>query len=494
MKINYPNMILTKSEGASDSERYLINKCQNTFLALWSYPNPFTTEKKGKELCDVLSIFENHIFIFSDKFCAFSNEGDIRIAWNRWYRHAVEAGANQVLGAERYIRANRQIFLDAKLTQPFPLSITIDENTHIHRIIVARGMREACIRHFNGGNGSLVINTDIIGKQHLYNIDRTGNPTESEKDPLFSIGIVSSRQQYIHVFDDFTLDCVMDELDTVSDFINYLEQKENLIALGKDFIADGEEEILGRYVATIENDKHCIVKKEELQEYQCFHFADLWTRYCQDPDRITKHMENSASYLWDELLEKAFRCMMNGTLRSMSHQDYQSQARLFYCFAKPCRVERRALANAFMDSYTLALQTIDLRSTEVNSFVRRISLESAGDTLITILWLHCPANESIDHFLLYRKKCLEAKILSHLSSARKYIHHIGIAKTLDVEREDSEDFIYVNANDFLDDSIEIQEATTFLNNQSNLLGRQAYSVHSEEYSSKTDISAIPYPW
>ena len=494
MTANYPSMILNKSEGASESERYLIRKCQSTFLSLWSYPNPFTTEKKGKELCDVLAVFENHIFILSDKFCSFRNEGDIRIAWNRWYRHAVEAGAKQILGAERYIRANGQIFLDVKLTQPFPLPITINKDTCIHRIIVARGVREACIRYFDGGTGSLLVNTGIVGHQHLYDIDRVGTPIGSKKDPLFSIGIVSSRQSYIHVFDDYTLDCVMDELDTVSDFINYLEQKEQLILSGKDFIADGEEEILGRYVGTTENGMHCIVKKSEAREYQCFHFSDFWLRYCQNPDRLVKIKENRSSYLWDALLEKAFRSMMDGTLRDMSHQDYKLQALLFYRFAKPCRVERRALANSFKESYASALREIGLRNSVINTFVRRMSLDSIKDTLITILWLYCPAEESIDNILLLRKKFLEAKVLSILPSARKYTYHIGIAKTLDIERENSEDFIYINANDFSDDCIEVQEAIAFLASQSELLGRQAYNVYSEEYSDKTDIADMPYPW
>ena len=70
-KVNYPEMILEKSDGASDSERYLIQKCQSTFMSLWSYPNLFTSEKKGKELCDVLALFGNHLFLFSDKFCVF---------------------------------------------------------------------------------------------------------------------------------------------------------------------------------------------------------------------------------------------------------------------------------------------------------------------------------------------------------------------------------------------------------------------------------------
>lgn len=50
-------------------------------------------KKATKELCDVLAVFQNNIFIFSDKFCVWKGDIDKRIAWNRWYRHAVEAGA-----------------------------------------------------------------------------------------------------------------------------------------------------------------------------------------------------------------------------------------------------------------------------------------------------------------------------------------------------------------------------------------------------------------
>ena len=293
MKINYPNMVLRKSEGATNSERYLIEKCENTFLSLWSYPNPFTTEKKGKELCDVLAVFQNHIFIFSDKFCVWKGDIDKRIAWNRWYRHAVEAGAKQILGAERYIKSNGEIFLDAKLTQRFPLPIEITSTTRIHRIIVARGAKDACVDFFNGGTGSLVVDTRIEGIHHLYEVDRDGAPVDTDAKPIFTIGLVMGRQNYFHVFDDYTLDHIMDDLDTVSDFIDYLEQKEKLIEAGKDIIAEGEEEILGRHLSTIENEQHCCVTISEFQNHQCFYFADFWQNYLQNPNRYVKQKANA---------------------------------------------------------------------------------------------------------------------------------------------------------------------------------------------------------
>lgn len=73
--------------------------CQNRFRALLgkagakgvleplSYPNVHTDEGRkkgkgdGKELCDLLVVFGNHVLIFSDKACAFPDHPDIKVAW-----------------------------------------------------------------------------------------------------------------------------------------------------------------------------------------------------------------------------------------------------------------------------------------------------------------------------------------------------------------------------------------------------------------------------
>ena len=46
----------------TDTEKRLSDLCNKTFLNLWSYTSPF--KEDGKEMCDVIAIFENHIFIF----------------------------------------------------------------------------------------------------------------------------------------------------------------------------------------------------------------------------------------------------------------------------------------------------------------------------------------------------------------------------------------------------------------------------------------------
>ena len=66
-----------RSEGTTASERYLVRLASHSFLSMWSYANPYTDEGRskakgdGKELCDLLVVFGNDIFIFSDKHCEF---------------------------------------------------------------------------------------------------------------------------------------------------------------------------------------------------------------------------------------------------------------------------------------------------------------------------------------------------------------------------------------------------------------------------------------
>ena len=58
-------MKITKSEEVTPTERLLADLCDRSFLKLWSYPNPFKEDKD--ELCDLLAVFENHVFIFFDR-------------------------------------------------------------------------------------------------------------------------------------------------------------------------------------------------------------------------------------------------------------------------------------------------------------------------------------------------------------------------------------------------------------------------------------------
>lgn len=102
-------MIIEKSEGVTPTEKLLANYCDNTFLKLWSYPNPYNENRD--ELCDLLAVFENHIFIFFDRenLTLEDKSKDPEVTWNRWKKKVVDAQVRTANGAEIYIKRTENI-------------------------------------------------------------------------------------------------------------------------------------------------------------------------------------------------------------------------------------------------------------------------------------------------------------------------------------------------------------------------------------------------
>jgi hypothetical protein len=60
-----PKAPIVKSSGVTPTERLLAELCERSFLRLWSYPNPY--KDHGKEICDLLAVFGDHVFTFFDR-------------------------------------------------------------------------------------------------------------------------------------------------------------------------------------------------------------------------------------------------------------------------------------------------------------------------------------------------------------------------------------------------------------------------------------------
>lgn len=158
---------ISRADGATDSERYLKKLCERTFLSLWSYPNVYrdqggSAKGDGKEVCDLLVVFENHVIIFSDKDCAFPDSGDLTKDWSRWFKKAVKKSVDQVWGAERWIRNHPdRLFVDRACKHEFPIDLPAPDEAVVHRIVVAHDSSDRCRRAFGGGSGSLIVDSTI---------------------------------------------------------------------------------------------------------------------------------------------------------------------------------------------------------------------------------------------------------------------------------------------------------------------------------------------
>ena len=238
MLYNRGMSLIEKSSGVTESERRLAQLAEGSFLSLWCYSNLFRDQGQksngdGKEICDLLVVFGDDIIIFSDKSCAFPNKSP-DLDWRRWLRKAVFEAAEQAYGAERWIlQFPHRIFLDKKCTLRFPVPLPPQDRTRVHRVVVALNAAERCKAFFGRGNGSLKVRPDVIGKSHL------GHP--------FTIGQLDPARGYVHVLDPFALDVVMREVNTASDFVDYLTKKERAITAGTFIEADGEEELVAYY-------------------------------------------------------------------------------------------------------------------------------------------------------------------------------------------------------------------------------------------------------
>jgi hypothetical protein len=228
-------MAIIKSVGVTRTERMLAEFCERSFLKLWSYPNPLKDD--GDEFCDLLAVFEGHVFIFFDRENRQLDNADKDplVSWQRWKRKTIDAQIRTAHGAERYIRSGRPLFLDRELKVPFP--IQIDPDTMIvHKIIVAHGAKEACER-FSDQNvfGSLGISYKA---------------TENESLSPFTIHI--DKDNPVHVFDSHNISIIFSELDTATDFAWYLDAKIEAVRSLDMLLYCGEEDLLAHYYANFD--------------------------------------------------------------------------------------------------------------------------------------------------------------------------------------------------------------------------------------------------
>ncbi|MCD9125775.1 SEC-C metal-binding domain-containing protein [Luteimonas fraxinea] len=314
-----------KSAGTTDSEKQLSELCDKTFLKLWSYPNLYTDEglsrnNQGKELCDLLCVFGGEVIIFSDKFISFSN-CDISIAWPRWFRRSIESSCRQIIGAEKWIREQgHRIFLDKRCIHQFPLEI-MNSGLRIHRVVVARNSKEVAENYFGGGSsGSLIVRSDLKGKDH-YNYP-------------FHVGMPLENGPYFHVLDDVSLHLILGELDTVSDLVDYLNLKEKAATSGQLRSAAGEEEILAFYMRSRKGAKNNLnlIPSSVRRKFPggVALVEGLWQELSESEEFREEKELSQVSYYWDELLQRiANHIILGDAIGSHSVVDHEKVLRLF---------------------------------------------------------------------------------------------------------------------------------------------------------------------
>ncbi|MFC1650150.1 YecA family protein [Candidatus Latescibacterota bacterium] len=291
-------MVIVKSEGLTSTERQLTSLCERSFLKLWSYPNPFKDDRK--ELCDLLAVFENHVFIFfaRENLSLNKKNKDPMVNWTRWKKKTIDNQTRTAHGAEKYIKSGRDIFLDKNLEVLFPIDFD-REKMVVHKIIIAHGAKEACEK-FSDENiyGSLGVSYDNLKYQSQF---------------PFTIKI--AKEKPVHVFDSHNLPIVLGELDTFFDFSSYLDAKIEAINSLEMLSYCGEEDLLAHYFQNFDETRNKHYIGTTLSDKNSIMIGEgAWKDFSESEVYRNRKKMDKVSYLWDDIIQRTCDYTLNDKL------------------------------------------------------------------------------------------------------------------------------------------------------------------------------------
>ncbi len=234
-------------EKGAKAEKIIHDLSIRTFFTDWCYPNP--PRPGGKELCDLLVVFDDTAIIWQIK--------DLKVDENGRYKQSeVDKNVRQLSGARRTL---------FNIKSPVKLS--------------------------NPRRGEELFDPSKIRNVHLISVlmgDGEG--------PLSFMDSV--KEFKVHVFTREFADIVLKELDTISDFTAYLAAKETLTE--KEIRIDGgEENLLGKYL-------HAGRNFDWMKNYDLIMIDDtVWPAIQKKPEFIAKKKLDQVSYAWDSMIERA---------------------------------------------------------------------------------------------------------------------------------------------------------------------------------------------
>jgi hypothetical protein len=362
----------------TESERLVNKLCEKVFLSLWTIASPIGKEA-GKELCDALVVFDNSIIIISVKDIKYKETEKIEIGWDRWNKTAIDKSIKQLKGAKRFLDDNNEVkSQDGKVTIQLP-----EKNIRIYFLL-----------------------TISLGSQR-------------------EVPVILPENEIVHFLDEYNLDTLFSELDTVADFIEYLQKKEDLLKKNKK-ITGSEEDILAFYL----HQNRSFPENGDL----LFFGDDLWKEVSNKEEYKIKKELDKISIFWDSLIEEFINLRDPSIVKIPGYFDPTNENIEFALrtLAKENRFSRRVLSQEFFDFH------------DHPEIVSRI-VESING----IIYVFLKAPISVER----RDRIAELSLRCYIAKSKMLDKNIfiGIATEDDISKGHSSDLVYFNFTKWTDD-------------------------------------------
>lgn len=286
--------------GFTPSEQFVTALCEQSFLKLWTHPNP--KGKKNKELCDCLIVCGPHIVIISVKECNYKDTGD-KTGLDRWIKSAVKKSAAQIWGAERWLETT----VEFERNDGRMVRLPAKEERIVHRVSVSLG-----------GAGKVPIKWGDLGNG------------------------------FVHVCNEKSIDVLLSALDTITDLVEFLTKSEKLINDGVCLMFDGGglEDLVALYLSW----GNSFEAPVDLPQQPDMLILDdsLWEYYSNSPKFDAKRKELEDSYNWDQLIENFTTDLLTNCMFDMHSKKVTDNELALVAMALQPRGHRANLAEAFM--------------------------------------------------------------------------------------------------------------------------------------------------
>lgn len=378
------------------TESYTAALARQTFLGLWSYPNPHRA--RGKEFADLLVIFGDDVIVFSDKATAFQS-CDLLVAWSRWYRETVTASVKQLTGAVRHLTAlGGTIYVDPSASSALPFSLPPVEQRRLHLVGVVHPDRRPGVSpaSFEG----LKFDSRVAGGELP-----------------FRVGPIVTNGLFVHIVQGTSLAILLEELDTVSDFVTYLRHRETAIKKTPADLTFDEPDFLALALESYGANVWAPIELPSPQgEGTIIVQSGLWNAYKGSTARVHRKHSNELSYNIDRLIEHFHEEYVSGRYLQVEQPTYESHESALRLMASESRFGRRIIAAALNESM------IDSQN-DRNTFWAS-TVESRDVPGTRYVWLIYPPFKSVP------LEAAEFHILEHLKQYAYVTRAMFVADTI----------------------------------------------------------------
>lgn len=277
------------------SEALVERLCAQTFFRLWSIANPM--REPGKELCDLIVVCDPDVLLWSVKDISYKDTGSL-VGIERWQKKAINASLNQLRGAQRHLTGLREV-TSATAVAPIPLPV----KPRVHKIAVALGSRR-----------EVPIYEPNAGYDHFHVLEETG------------------------------LETLLTELDTITDFVDYLQKKEAYLQSTQVVQTGHEHDLLGLFLHR---------GRQFPSEANLLIVTDgIWDEVTSKPEWVRRKEADARSYMWDRLIDSF---VLDYADRPMEDRpEWASLESVLRTMARESRFARRMLGATFDDFMSLA--------------------------------------------------------------------------------------------------------------------------------------------